>query len=393
MIVQNQRVVVVGGGIVGTSIALGLSRRGVDVTVVEAGSVGCGTTSTSYAWINANGKEPDSYYAINHAGLEAHHALASKSGGVANWFGNVGHIEIADDEGHESDLRLRAEALAARGYRVEELTVDEARLLEPALKIKENPRAILYFPDEGYVQPLLYVAETLVQLRAAGVQVHEHAPVVGFDAAGSGVIVRTADGGQYPADQVVVAAGRWSDRVAQLAGGQVPLVNYTEPGDVAVGYLARTNAVPVKLTRVVTTPWLNVRPEGGGRLVIQALDLDATAQPENLPPAGSQLETQFLSRLNDILESSSGARIEDLLVGQRVMPLDGRTIASSVPGVDWMYAVATHSGVTLAPFLGKAVAAEVLGESEPLLGEFRLSRFEAGLPIKRPRRPRKPGDQ
>lgn len=74
---NDQRVIVVGGGILGTAIALGLSRRGAEVTVLEAASLGSGTTSTSYAWLNANGKEPHSYYAINRAGIEAHQALAA----------------------------------------------------------------------------------------------------------------------------------------------------------------------------------------------------------------------------------------------------------------------------------------------------------------------------
>lgn len=390
---MGQRVVVIGGGILGTAIALSLRRRGAEVTVLEAASLGSGTTSTSYAWLNANGKEPHSYYAINRAGVEAHQALAEEAGVAANWYGGTGHLEVATDPAHETDLRRRAEALAARGYQVEELSAVEAQGLEPALSLPHNPRAILHFPEEGYIHPLLYLAETLTQLRASGAQIIEGSSVIGFDSAPSGVVVRTEDGGSHAADQVVVAAGRWSSEVAQMAGGQVPLATYSEPGDVTVGYLARTNSLPVKLSRVVTTPWLNARPEGGGRLVIQALDLDATAEPGNVPAKDSELAGEFLSRLRDVLYGSSGARLEELVVGQRVMPADGRTIASPVPGVDWMYAVATHSGVTLAPFLGRAVASEVLGEIEPLLEDFRLSRFARGLPPERPRGPRKPGEQ
>lgn len=389
----GQRVVVVGGGILGTSVALGLKRRGADVTLLEAATLGSGTTSTSYAWLNANGKEPHSYYAINRAGIEAHQALAAEAGSAADWYAGTGHLEVTADAAHETDLRRRAEVLSARGYQVQELTVAEARRLEPALNLPQKPRAILHFPEEGYIHPLLYLAETLTQLRAAGARVVEDASVVGFDSAANGVVVRTRDGVSYPADQVVVAAGRWSGELAQLAGGQVPLATYTEPGDVTVGYLARTNSLPVKLSRVVTTPWLNARPEGGGRLVIQALDLDAAAEPGHVPATDSELAGEFLSRLRDVLYGSSGARLEELLVGQRVMPADGKTIASRVPGVDWMYAVATHSGVTLAPYLGKAVASEVLGEMDPLLDDFRLARFADGVPSERPRGPRKPGEQ
>ncbi|GFZ83449.1 NAD(P)/FAD-dependent oxidoreductase [Nesterenkonia alkaliphila] len=393
MSTNEQRIVIVGGGIVGLSIALGLARRGVQVTVLEAQTLGSGTTSTSYAWINANGKEPHSYYAINRAGIEAHRAFATEATGGGQWFFGTGHLEIAADASHEQDLRHRAEALARRGYQVQELSPEQAAALEPGLNLPESPRAIMYFPEEGHVYPLLYVAEVAHRLRAAGGKIVEGATVVGFDSAGGGVVVRTQDGGSYPADRVVLASGGRTGEVAELGGGTVPMARFTEPGDVTVGYLARTNALPVKLARLVTTPWLNARPEGGGRLVIQALDLDATAEPGNVPGLDSELAEQFLTRLRSILPASSGARIDQLLVGQRVMPADGKTIASPVPGAEWMYAVATHSGVTLAPFLGRAVSGELLDEPEPLLEDFRLSRFTQGVPAEPPRGPRKPGEQ
>lgn len=389
----GQRIVVIGGGILGTSIALGLSQRGAQVAILEAETLGSGTTSTSYGWVNANGKEPDSYYAINRAGIQAHQVFSAEATQGTGWYYGTGHVEMAADESHEADLRRRAETLSARGYQVEELTAEGARQLEPALRVPHRCRLALHFPQEGHVYPLLYMAETVTRLRAAGVQIIEGARVAGFDSAATGTVVRTESGSSYPADQVVVAAGRWTQQVAQRAGGHVPLAGYTGPGDVTVGYLARTNVLPVKLARLLTTPWLNARPEGGGRLVIQALDLDASAEPGNVPAVDSEVAGEFLTRLDNILYGSSGARIDELLVGQRVMPADGKTIASPVPGVNWMYAVATHSGVTLAPYLGQAVAGELFGDTDPLLQDFRLSRFAEGAPVKPPRGPRKPGEQ
>lgn len=392
---NHQRIVVVGGGIVGISIALGLVRQGAEVTVLESGSLGGATTSTSYAWVNSNGKEPENYYAINRAGLEAHREFAAeRSGpGAHGWFFPTGHLEIAADESHERDVRRRAEALTARGYAAEELTPAQVRDLEPGLRLPESPRALFHFPEEAHLYPLLYLAEALVRLRCAGGTVVERATVVGFDARADGVTVRTEEGGSYAADQVVLAAGRWTGELAALAGGEVPLATFREPGDVTVGYLARTNPVPAKIDRLLTTPWLNARPDGGGRLLIQALDLDATADPGAAPELGGRLAGEYLSRLQAVLADTSDARIEEIMVGQRVMPADGKTIASPVPAVPWLYAVATHSGVTLAPFLGTAVAGEVLGTAEPLLEDFRLSRFQHGVPVEPPRGPRKPGEQ
>lgn len=399
-----QRIVVVGAGIVGSSIGLNLAEQGAQVTVLEAATPGAGTTSTSYAWVNSNGKEPESYYAINRAGLLAHREFASvpagrRNEGAEGWFLPTGHLEIAADAAHEEDVRRRADALKARGYQVEELSAEQVRELEPGLVLPEQPRAMILFPEEAYLYPLRYLAQALHRLRQAGGTLLTGARVTGFAAPDAGtspagpVTVQLEDGRSLEADQVVLAAGRWTGKLAAAVGAEVPLAEFQEPGDVTVGYLARTTAVPHPLQRLLTSPWLNARPDGGGRLLLQALDLDLTADPRDVPGPDSELAAEFLRRLRAVLPDAAGAQIEEIVVGQRVMPADGKTIASPVPGVPWMYAVATHSGVTLAPFLGRAVAAEVLGNAEPLLEDFRLDRFREGVPAEPPRGPRKPGEQ
>lgn len=382
--------VVIGGGIVGVSIAEALARKGASVTLIERNTIGSGTTSTSYAWVNSNGKEPEPYYAINAAGIRAHREFAGDS---TAWFRQTGHLEVSADESHERDVIRRSDALLARGYPAQKLSPDEAQELEPGLILPDSPRTIMFYPDEGHVDPLLYTAKKLSLLIAAGGDVREHTEVTGIESHPDGSTVRLADGSALTADRVVVAAGRWSSDVAALAGGTVPLASFESPGDVTVGYLLRTNPLPVSISRPITSPWLNIRPDGAGRLLIQALDLDATADPGNVPNTDSELAETYLERLRAVMRFSDGARIDELLVGQRVMPADGKTICGPVPDAPGLYAVATHSGVTLAPFLGDAVAGEILGEEEPLLEAFRLDRFAGDAPVVLPRGPRKPGEQ
>ena len=127
--------------------------------------------------------------------------------------------------------------------------------------------------------------------------------------------------------------------------------------------------------------------------MLQALDLDTTADPGNVPGPDSELAKTFLQRLRDVMANTEGAVIEKIHVGQRVMPEDGRTIAGPVPEAPWLYVIATHSGVTLAPYLGEVVAAEILGEKQEALEEFRLERFLANHTFGKPYAPRKPGEQ
>ena len=382
-------VVVIGAGVIGASIAAGLARRGATVTVVERDWPGAGTSATSFAWINSNGKEPQSYFELNAAGVRAHHELAATG---APWFVPNGHLEYATATEHRERLRGRMQRLVDRGYPVRELTHTEAAALEPDLLIPPDCDTIAFFPGEAHVFPSLYLAQALSRAVEAGATVRSQTAVTALEPRADGVRVTLDDGTVVHADSVVSATGRWSAQLGRLAGVTVPMAEYTDPGDVTVGYLLETGPVPVRVDRLITSPRLNIRPDGGGRLLLQALDLDATADPGVVPEVASELATAVLGRLREVVRNAESADVRRLVVGQRVMPADGYSLIGRAPGADWLYVVATHSGVTLAPLLGERVAAELYGDDEPLFADFRLDRFLAGAAVTPPV-PRRPGEQ
>jgi len=385
------RVAVVGAGVVGASVAVRLAQQGAKVTLLEQGSAGSGTTGTSYAWINSNGKEPPAYYRLNLGGLQAHTKLSPTDD--SGWLGLGGHVEFAVDDHHRENLAARIKRLRSWGYSVNELTAEEAEKLLPDIRVPENVQLIAHYTEEGYAYPEKYLAHMLGEAHDAGVDIRTGNAVTGLEHRGDSVTLRTRDGESLEVDKVVSAVGRWTRPFAALAGLNIPVLEFSSPGDIVVGYLAITNPLPVRLSRLITSPWLNVRPAGGGRLMLQALDLDTTADPGNVPGPDSELAKTFLQRLRDVMANTEGAVIEKIHVGQRVMPEDGRTIAGPVPEAPWLYVIATHSGVTLAPYLGEVVAAEILGEKQEALEEFRLERFLANHTFGKPYAPRKPGEQ
>jgi glycine/D-amino acid oxidase-like deaminating enzyme len=80
----------------------------------------------------------------------------------------------------------------------------------------------------------------------------------------------------------------------------------------------------------------------------------------------------------DYLPQIRDAAIERVTIGQRVLPGDGFPIVGFVPKVDRLYVAVTHSGVTLAPVLGRWAATEILdGARIDLLDSFRPARFAA----------------
>lgn len=384
------QVVVIGAGMIGSTIAARLAQRGAAVTLVDQGAPGAGTSSTSYAWVNSNGKEPESYFQLNLAGLETHHKLAAQGG---RWLQPTGHVEIAVSAEHDQRLRERMDRLVTRGYAVEQVSAARARDLLPDVQVPIDARTIAFFAKEAHVFPALYVAQRLGEAREAGVRVRPRTRVVGLRPDGDGGALTFDDGSTLRAEVVVCAVGRWTEKVAALAGARAPMAGYTHPGDVTVGYLLETDPVPARLDRLVTTQWLNVRPDGGGRLLMQALDLDESADPEHVPATDSALAMTYLERLRALVPAAGGATVRRLVVGRRAMPADGHTIVGPLPDLPWLYAVATHSGVTLAPFLGDAVTAEIFGEPEARFADYRPDRFRHADAEIEPTNPRRPGEQ
>ncbi|MCO6009203.1 FAD-binding oxidoreductase [Actinoallomurus purpureus] len=356
------RVLVIGAGVVGAAVAAGLTRRGARVTVLEERFPGAGTTGTSFAWVNANDKDPGEYFALNHTAVHAYHALGGDG------FVPTGHIEWANGETRRVELSARVERLRDREYAVERLTAGRAAELEPDLAAQPDGTDYVLFPEEGHVIPAVLLARLLGEARDRGARVETGAAVREIKSGGGSVSVTLADGGVRAADVLVSCAGRWTGGLVD-----VPVLDPRVSGTVTNGFLVTTTPVPARLARVLTGDRLNVRPDGGGRLMLQALDLDDAADPETPPP--DDVGAEMLARLPEVLSATDGARVERTRVGQRAMPADRLTVAGFTDPAARVYAVVTHSGITLAPLLGDLVAGEVYGKESALLRPFRPTRF------------------
>ena len=365
------RAIVIGCGVIGASVAAALAGRGADVTVLEARRPGAGSSGATLAWVNANAKRPRSYFDLNVAGMRAHCELARGGG---DWFVRTGNLEWATDETQRDNLRARVDQATEWGYQAKWMTRAEALALEPDLRLPGDAE-IVYFPEEGYCAPIPLLARLLGAARDAGAVVVAGTAARSVRPEPGGVRVDLADGTTLAADVAVSCTGRWTERLVASAGGSVPMLGVKGPGSKIASYLAETTAVPARLSRVVISPALNIRPDGGGRLLMQAADLDATADPAAPPSPSSPVAARLLARLGQVLAGTEAAAISSIRIGLRSVPADDLTVAGPLDPAGQVYVVATHSGITLAPALGPLVAAEIYGEPSPLLADFRPGRF------------------
>jgi glycine/D-amino acid oxidase-like deaminating enzyme len=372
------RVAVIGCGLIGAAVARELQLRGAQTVVYEARGPGAGSSGTTFAWVNAHDKTPRTYHELNVAGIQAHLELHARAGPGNQWFfptGNLAWTDAADDEARLAHISARLESW---GYPVRRMTPTAACELEPDLRVADRVDRLLFFPSEGYVLPTILLAHLLGDALDRGAELRCPALVEAVTLAPEGVRLQLGNGSVDVVDVAVSCVGRWTAGLMARAGHSLPMADPDAPGSATVGYLAYTRPTPIRLNRVLTAPRLNVRPDGGGRLVLQGLDLDSAADPAVAVAADGSIAQEFVFRLSQVVRGAEGVELEAIRVGQRALPADGLTVAGHLDESGRLYVVATHSGVTLGPLLGRLAATEIIsGSREDVLAPFRPQRFLA----------------
>jgi glycine/D-amino acid oxidase-like deaminating enzyme len=364
------KTIVIGAGVMGASVAYRLAQAGAAVTVLEATRIGGGTSGISFAWTNANKKPPKPYHDLNVAGMKAHLALADEFGGTPWWHGG-GSLEWEAEPDRTAQAE-NIEQLRCWGYAAEWITPRQVLELEPDI----DPAAIgdapvAFFPEEGWLDPVVYAHAMLsAAQRRHGAKILCGVRVVDLIMAGDRVTgARVADGTQYEADTVVNCAGRWTNEATQDAGLHLPLAP-------TVGFLVFTPPVAAGLSHVVRTPIIDVRPDGAGRLMLHWNATDATLSFEaKLSPLMPEAR-DLVRRARQLLPSIGEVEPEAVRIAIRPIPGDHFSAIGPMPRTFGYYVAVTHSGVTMSPFLGAAVADEVVsGRQRAELVDFRPARF------------------
>lgn len=368
------KVIVVGAGVLGVSVARQLAVSGEEVLLVDQLGAGSGTTATTFAWTNSSRKQNPDYHRLNLAGMEEHTRLAEQVPGATCYFPS-GALQWADSAS-EQWLAANVERLKSLGYPAHWVTPTEAaRLAGDGLRIPQTITSCAHFPSEGYVLPDLFVANLLADAERHGATL-TLGEVVAVDDRADGVSVVLAGGGTLTGDRVVLAAGRWTQQLAARAGIDIPMVTATSRGSQTVGLLGYARTPQLDLRCVIHSPGLNLRPAAGGRTVLQALDLNADVDPANPPSVDGDLAHTLTQRFSALLSEPSHAREIELRIGLRSLPADGLSIVGYTSDQSRIYSVVSHSGITLAPILGRLVASEITTDLEQdLLRPFRPTRF------------------
>lgn len=352
LFVKSYDVIIIGGGIIGLSLAIALRKRGVHVLVVEKGEPGREASHAAAGMlVEAETQAP-----------AALHPLATAS---ARMYPEFAH-ELEDESGVRVDLRSEGTVLLSpppqlRGSHGVSSEAFNPQKLESALAARNEPAAYL---KERSVDPRALVKAALKTAKRREVDFSSGDPVTSVDVAEGRVTGVSAAKTSFSAAIVLNCAGAWS---GQLGPDRIP----TRP--VRGQMLAVAAPSRTLLRHVVRAPEVYLVPRSDGRILIGSTIEEAGFDKRTDPDAIHRLHRAAINLIPELAR----ARILEDWAGLRPGTPDDLPIlgATSVAG----YYVATghfRDGILLAPLTAQIMAQVVMGgESEWDISAFSAARF------------------
>ena len=368
---RSAAIVVIGGGVVGCSIAYHLARRGErDVVVLERETVGSGTTSKAAGGIRAQ-FPTETEIRISQECIRVFERFAHEFG-VDPGYRKIGYLSLLTDE---ADLRGYEPRLALQrklGVDVRVITPKEAQAIVPAMRIDDLIAAV-WSPGDGMAGPSEVTTGFARRARELGARIEEGVDVAAIDLARRRL--RTS-AGDIEAAIIVNAAGPRAARVARMVGVDVPVhprrrhIFFTEPFPDIPG--------PTPLT-TDRGSGMYFRKEME-QLLISPGDVEDVGDDMNVPidPARRDEAVEKAIHRLPILES---ARISGGWAGLRPLTPDEHAIIGFAPGVDRFFLAVGFCGHGFqhSPATGRLVAEWLLdGRPAMDLSVFDPARFASG---------------
>jgi len=369
---DRARVVVIGGGAIGTSVAYHLTKIGVtDVVLLERNELTAGTTWHAAGLITSAGMPSETFLWMSRYTTELLPKLTEETGQDTG-FRTIGHLHLACTPQRLETVTREATFAAAHGVPVEIVGADDVKRHWPAAKVDDILGAA-WVPDEGRANPADVAQAYAKGARMAGARIVEGVTVTGFTKANGRVTGVLTDGGTIETETVVVAAGMWGRQLGELAGVSLPL-------QAAEHYYLLTDTVEWAHPDlpVVEDPdrYGYYREEGGGILVglfePQAAPWSLDLIPPDLgfavlPPDWDRT-AGFLSDALDRFPSLHDAGIRQFFCGPESFTADNGPLIGEVPELRGFFAACglNSLGILLSGGAGSLVAQWIVDGEPPV---------------------------
>jgi len=364
--------VIIGGGVIGLSLAYHLARMGMtDIVVLEQGYLCFGASGRNGGGVRQQWSNRESILLARQS-VRQWRQLARETGHNI-WFRQGGYLFLARDAESAAALEHNVKLQNSLGVSTRMIGPADAERLVPGLDCT-GVEACSYNPTDGVLFPwpaLWGMASVATRL---GVEINTFTRVTGLDVRGREIVKVLTDRGAIATNRVVNAAGAWSWQIARMAGVELPNKPYRH--EILV-------SEPLK-------PFLDplVSDLSNGTYFSQTMRGEicgGLSDPEEPSSMATGSSFRFLSRMCRsmvrIIPSLAGVKIMRQWAGYYDETPDGQPILGRIPQVDGFIQLNGFGGhgFMISPAIGKVTAEWLLRRKEhPVFEKLDLGRFDRG---------------
>lgn len=371
MMSQHAEVVVVGAGSTGLAATYELARAGVDVLLVDRRDVAMEAGGRNPGGIRQIGRDPNEV-PLMVAAMRRWHGLAEELGCDLE-LTEDGYLWVALSEQELEMQRGLAARDAAYGIREYVLDRDQVRAMAPA--ISDWIQGGLYSPTDLIANPFLVARGYLAAARRHGARIQLGTEVLDVDVRGGRIRGLETNGGRIDTEVVINAAGPWSDRIARMAGVDLPLTP-------CPNQFILTEPMPPILPPFLLISGIGVcRQSARGHVYIG--NTNAPGGIMGFSKATNYGEmTRTVTNILKIVPAFRGLNVIRTWVGTIDFSPDDNFIFGRVDEVEGLILSSGFSGhgFALTPILGQLLCELVVeGKTSLPVDAFRLDRFRTGV--------------
>ena len=366
-------VVIVGGGVIGSSIAYHLTLHHVPVVVVDVAEP---ASPPSASWASAGGvrqqgRDPREWPLTREAGYRWP-ALEEELGAQFE-FRRSGHLHVVEREADIQTLEERVAREREGGLDVRLVSPDELHELAPG--VTSEARLGAYSPGDGQANPAKTTRAFASAAVARGARYRTGCRTIRLERSGGEIPGVVADGERIVGHWVVLAAGAWSPHLAGEEGVELaiapraPQMLLTDPAPPMLAPTVTAMNRPLSLKQLPSGEFLI----GGG----WPSAIEAAGTPEMRCRVLPDHVHRSWHVAGSVFPPLRARRIAQSWCGLEGEAIDGVPLIGPLPGVGRLYVAAGFSGhgFQLSPAVGRAVADALIGNEDGALGPVSPSRF------------------
>lgn len=369
---MKEKVIVLGGGVIGLSIAFELSRRNYEVTVLEkttCGGQASGAAAGMLAPFSEIGEDPDDFFTFCLDSLRMFDSWQKEVKKVSNVdfeYTNSGSLHAVYHDADILALKTRRAWQSEFGVEAEIVEGEALRKLEPHLS--NEVVAALYYPEESHVYSPDYVKALEAACRKNGVGIYERLEATTILEWQDDIAVEAKDGRRFTGDCLIVCSGAWASELEEIFSIRIPVFPIR-------GQICAYKDVAHKLNHIIFTSQGYVVAKANGTIVNGASE-DIAGFSTEVTKKGIERLTNWNKRILPFLEKETPFHT---WAGLRPATQDGFPLIGKLEKAPHVIFATGHyrNGILLSPMTAVVVADLVDGRNdyEPLRS-FQPERFE-----------------